>query len=228
MSTDTDSKPPAAPPYVSFKTLINLLDRLQETHLPPRIDRSYLTGLSGGYQTQVIAALRWLGLIDEKGEVTSVLAALAQNPEQRPKLIGELLRAHYPAMFALSGKNATQGQLEEEFRNFGITGSTLRSAIAFFMNAARYAEIPVSPHFKIPPVRSSNGKPAVRRTRSTGKSRAGNEQLPPPPPPADSSADLRTRYVEMLLDKAQSQEQMDSDLLDRIETLLGYEAEPKE
>jgi hypothetical protein len=32
----------------------------------------------------------------------------------------------------------------------------------------------------------------------------------------------------MLLEKAQSQDAMDSDLLDRIETLLGYEAEPKE
>jgi len=228
MSTDTDSKTPAAPPYISFKTLTNLLERLQETHLPPRIDRSYLDGLSGGYQTQVIAALRWLDLIGENGEVTGVLSSLATTPEQRPGLIGELLRTHYPSVFVLSGKNATQGQLEEEFRKFGITGATLRKAIAFFLHAARYAEISVSPHFKIPPVRSGNGKPAVRKTKNTGKGRAGSEQSPPPPPPADSSADLRTRYVEMLLDKAQSQEQMDSDLLDRIETLLGYEAEPKE
>jgi hypothetical protein len=226
MSPDTDPKRPAAPPYVSFKTLTNLLERLQETHLPPRIDRSYLDGLSGGYQTQVIAALRWLDLIGENGEVEGPLTALATNPEQRPGLIGELLRTHYPSVFALSGRNATQGQLEEEFRKFGITGATLRKAIAFFLHAARYAEIPVSPHFKIPPVSSGNGRSAARKTRSTGKG-AGREEQPPPPPP-DSSADLRTRYIEMLLEKAQSQEAMDSELLDRIETLLGYGTEPKE
>lgn len=227
MSPDTEPKAPAAPPYISFKTLTNLLERLHETHLPPRIDRSYLDGLSGGYQTQVIAALRWLNLIGENGQVEATLTALATTPEQRPGIIGELLRSHYPSVFALSGKNATQGQLEEEFRKFGITGATLRKAIAFFLHAARYAEIQVSPHFKIPPVSSGNGKPAVRKTKSAGKGTAAKEPPPSPPLPS-SSADLRTRYIEMLLEKAQSQDAMDSDLLDRIETLLGYEAEPKE
>src|ERR1700690_898344 len=102
MTTDTDKKSPAAPPYISFKTFVNLLERLQQTHLPPRIDRSYLTGLSGGYQTQVIAALRWLDLIGENGGVTGHLKALAENPEQRPAIIGELLRSHYPDVLALS------------------------------------------------------------------------------------------------------------------------------
>jgi len=226
MSPDTEPKAPAAPPYISFKTLTNLLERLQETHLPPRIDRSYLDGLSGGYQTQVIAALRWLDLIGENGEVTGTLTGLATAaPEIRPQMIGEMLRGHYAPIFALSAKNATQGQLEEEFRKFGITGATLRKAIAFFLHAARYAEIPVSPHFKIPPVSSSsNGKSAARRTKGTGKGAASKE--PPPLPPSPSAAaDLRTRYIEMLLDKAQSQETMDSELLNRIETLLGYPSE---
>jgi len=230
MTPDTEPKAPATPPYISFKTLTNLLDRLHETHLPPRIDRSYLTGLSGGYQTQVMAALRWLDLIGEKGDVTETLTSLAENPEQRPTMVGDLLRSHYPAVFALSSKNATQGQLEEEFRRFGISGSTLRSAIAFFLHAASYAEIPVSPHFKIPPVRPSNGKPAARKAKPAAKagSRGGEPDRSSHFQPSDGAADLRTRYVEMLLDKAQSQEAMDGELLDRIETLLGYEAEPRE
>jgi len=227
MNPDTEPKAPAAPPYISFKTLTNLLERLHETHLPPRIDRSYLDGLSGGYQTQVIASLRWLDLIGENGQVEGTLTPLATAPEQRPGIIGELLRTHYSSVFALSGKNATQGQLEEEFRKFGITGATLRKAIAFFLHAARYAEIQVSPHFKIPPVSSGNGKPAVRKTKNAGKGTAAKE--PPPPPPApDSSADMRTRYLDMLLKKAESQDEMDSGLLDRIETLLGYGTGPKE
>jgi hypothetical protein len=225
MATDTDKKPLAAPPYISFKTFINLLERLQQTRLPPRIDRSYLTGLSGGYQTQVIAALRWLDLIGEEGDVTGSLTALAQSPDARPRLIGELLRSHYPAVFALSSQNGTQGQLEEQFRNYGISGSTLRSAIAFFLNASRYAEIPVSPHFKVPQGRGSNGKTTARRPTKATKRGANDTSAPSLSP--DPSADMRTRYLDMLLKKAESQEEMDSGLLDRIETLLGYETEPK-
>jgi hypothetical protein len=221
MSTDTESKGLGAPPYISFKTLTNLLERLQQTHLPRRIDRSYLDGMSGGYQTQVIAALRWLDLIGEKGEVTPVLAQLATSPESRPQIIAELLRARYLSVFALSDANATQGQLEEAFRDFGVSGSTLRRAVAFFLHAARYAEIPVSPHFKTPSAPPATGKPSVRKAKRSGKGDPGDEEQTAPARP-DPSADLRTRYVEMLLDKAESQEQMDSALLDRIETLLGY------
>ena len=225
MSADTESKSPGAPPYISFKTLTNLLERLQQTHLPPRIDRSYLDGMSGGYQTQVIAALRWLDLIGEKGEVTPVLAQLATNPESRPQIVAELLRARYLSVFALSDANATQGQLEEAFRDFGVSGSTLRRAVAFFLHAVRYAEIPVSPHFKIPSAPPAAGKPSVRKAKRSGKGDPGDDAQTPP---ADPSTDLRTRYIEMLLDKAEAQEQMDSTLLDRIETLLGFVSERKQ
>ena len=62
---------------------------------------------------------------------------------------------------------ATQGQLEEEFRKFGITGATLRTTIAFFLHTARHAEIPVSPHFKILPGPQRQWEAAVRKTLSS-------------------------------------------------------------
>ena len=176
--------------------------------------------MSGGYQSQVIAALRWLDLIGENGEIKPILVGLATTPDQRPQVIGELLRTHYQSVFALSNSNGTQCQLEEEFRKFGVSGSTLRRAVAFFLHAARYAEISVSPHFKIPPA-PNNGKPSIRKRRAD-KGAASEEQQPTTLAERDPSSDLRTRYIEMLLDKAESQEQMDSALLDRIETLLGY------
>jgi Family of unknown function (DUF5343) len=222
MVTDTESKP-GTPPYISFKTLTNLFERLQQTHLPPRIDRSYLDGMSGGYQTQVVAALRWLDLIGDNGETRPVLVALATKPESRPQVVAELLRSRYSSVFALSDANATQGQLEEAFRDFGVSGSTLRKAVAFFLHAARYAEISVSPHFKIPPaLPPATGRP-VRKARRSGKDEREGE-----PPKLDPATDLRTRYIEMLLDKAQEQDTTDSALLDRIETLLGFRSESKE
>lgn len=221
---------PTPPPYISFKTLLKLLERMRQTHLLTRVDRRYLTEFSSGYQSQIIAALRWLDLIGEEGDVTGTLALLAQNPDVRPRVVGELLRSHYPAVFVLSSRNGTQRQLEEEFRSYGINGSTLRSAIAFFLNAARFAEIPVSPHFKVPQDRSSrsNRKASPRNSRTTSRAETTENELSKPLRTSGlPTADMRTRYLDMLLKKAESQDEMDSGLLDRIETLLGYDAEPQ-
>ena len=36
------------PPYISFRTILNLIERMADEEIPPRIDRSYLRSLSGG------------------------------------------------------------------------------------------------------------------------------------------------------------------------------------
>jgi hypothetical protein len=228
MTTDTDKKTPAAPPYISFKTLTNLLERLKEKHIPPRIDRSYLSGMSNGYQSQVIAALRWLDLIGDNGEVTPLLGDLATDEARRPELIGDLLRDRYGRIVALGDQNATQGQLEEAFREFGVSGSTLRKAIAFYLNAAQFAEMRVSPHFKTPPVRSADGKPATRKPKATAGRDPKAEEGGEVPEAGAKPTNLQSRYVEMLLKKVETQEQMDDALLDRIEKLLGYGTENQE
>src|SRR2546428_665337 len=73
MANDPNSKTEAKsspPPYISFRTLLNLVERMADEGIPRRIDRSYLGGLSGAYQTQVMAALRSLGLMTDDGAVT--------------------------------------------------------------------------------------------------------------------------------------------------------------
>ncbi|MDD4465958.1 MAG: hypothetical protein PHY25_04705, partial [Dehalococcoidales bacterium] len=52
------------PPYVSYRSFWNFLDRLREA-VPARIDRSYWGDkFSGSTGTQLMGALRYLGLID--------------------------------------------------------------------------------------------------------------------------------------------------------------------
>jgi hypothetical protein len=53
------------PPYVSFGTLINTLERMGVEGVPDRIDGSYLTNMAGGTRSQFKVCLRSLGLIDE-------------------------------------------------------------------------------------------------------------------------------------------------------------------
>ena len=56
------------PPYISYKSFRNFIDNLQQTGIPSRIDRSYWgERLSGSTGTQLMAALRFLGLVDTNG-----------------------------------------------------------------------------------------------------------------------------------------------------------------
>jgi hypothetical protein len=154
------------PPYISFTTLVGLLDRMKEEGgAPPQIDPSYLDNFSGGYRSTVIASLKSLGLINDKGEVLDLLTTLVEAPDRnaRETIIADLLRRLYPEPVRLGGIKATQGQLLDAFREHGIGGDTLRKAIAFYLGAANYAKVPVSSNFKVPSVAPADGKKAVKR-----------------------------------------------------------------
>ena len=217
----------AAPPYVSFRTVLNIIERMADDIIPPQIDRSYLSNLSGGYQGQVLAAFRWLGLIDEEGRVQDRLIGLVKNAGERRERFAEILREKYPEAIALGDQNATQGQLDELFRKTGITRATVVKAVKFYLHAAEFAGIAVSPLFK--PSSSQEGKRSSPGRRPRIK--RGSSSKPTPEafegPASNGTLDaLRTRYVEMLMTKAEEQDQMDDNLLNRIEALLGYGEEP--
>ncbi len=222
-TTGSASGEVTAPPYISFRTVLNLVERMADEGIPPRIDRSYLSKLSGGYQGQVLAALRWLNLIDDEGRVQDSLVGLVQNPNERGERIGSIIRERYPEAVSLGEQNATQGQLDDELRKTGIGGATLRKATSFYLHAAAFGGIPVSPYFK------ASAPQAGRRAPQRRKARAEKEHETPqvnsPSANGPTLDTLRTRYVEMLMQKAEGQDQMEDNLLDRIEALLGYSGE---
>jgi hypothetical protein len=177
-----------APPYISFAQLENVLDRMRNEGMPARIDRSYLGSWSGSSQAQFLKATASLGLRDEHGRPTEILKRLVAEPDARPAIIGELLREKYPEALAL-GQDATQAQLDEVFRNYdGISGGTTRKAITFYLHAAKFAGIPVSPFFKAARPTSTGG---TRSARSRSPRRTGGQDNGTPPsapaPPAPVS-----------------------------------------
>lgn len=210
-------------PYTPFKTVLNLLQRMEDGQaVPPQIDRSFLGG-SEGQKTQTLAALKFFGLVEgPDNEVTAALHQLVNETNDRPRLIGQLLAKHYPDATRLGGLHATTKQLQDSFE--GLTGDTLRKAMTFYLHAAKYAQHPVSKHFKVP-----HGQGATRGARrpkgangnGNGKTPAAPiEQASQPKPPDDP----KTRYLNMLMEKASASETLDVDLLDRIEKLLGQNA----
>ena len=120
--------------------------------------------------------------------------------------------------------NATRAQLEDEFKKYEITGATLRKAISFFLHAANFAEIPLSPYFGKISAGAATRKPARKRPPAPKTPPSGSQTPPSVTPDTTTGVTaLRKQYIEMLLKKAETQEQMDDSLLDRIEALLGFE-----
>jgi hypothetical protein len=173
MSTEANASDNGfVPPYISYKTLTGLLDRMEREDPPARIDKSYLDNLSGGYRTQVLAALNSLGLVAEDGTLSERLKAMVAGGEAgRKRIVTDIVREHYGPVVNLP-RNATQQQMVAAFEEMSptVTGDTRRKAIAFFLNACRDAGITVSPHWKTPRVPSS-GK--GRKQRDSGDADGG-------------------------------------------------------
>lgn len=187
MSTDANASDGFVPPYISYKTLLSLVERMEREDPPARIDKSYLDNLSGGYRTQVLAGLSSLGLVAEDGTLSERLKAMVTGSEaDRKRIVGDIVREHYGPVVGLP-RNATQQQMVAAFEEMSptVTGDTRRKAIAFFLNACQYAGISVSPHWKTPRVPpSGKGK---RGRRAAGADANDQEEVPEASPTAPSS-----------------------------------------
>jgi hypothetical protein len=212
------------PPYLPWTTFDNITDTLRAKGLPPQLDKTAIQGKSGGIQTQYLAALEFFGLIDENKAPTDRFKTYVANPEARPDLMRELLEEKYPTVKALD-KNATAKQLTDAIRDLGVEGDTARKAQAFYLNAAKFAGMQLSNHFpKTRPYtrRSTGGATRKRGRRSTSTQRNGdeNDQVTP------QSKDAKSRYIDLLLKKAE--EDLDPELLNRIERVIGIPPESEE
>lgn len=157
------------PPYVSYRSFWNFLDRLQEA-IPARIDRSYWGDkFSGSTGAQLMRALRYLGLINDEGIPSPLLRSLVEARYfQRDELMAQIARASYS--FFLNGpvdyRTATYAQFEDILHaNFQVNADVARKCIKFFIDFATDARIPVSP-FVIKKNRKSKTAAATRRTKN--------------------------------------------------------------
>ena len=167
-----------APPYVAFKTLKNFVRGLKAA-IPSRIDKSVMPSMSGGAQSQILTALKYLKLTDAAGAPQNLLVRLVQSDGAEHQACWREALEAYPfiADMHLDLSTATSHQLEEAFEKLA-SGDTVRKCIVFFIPAAKEAGIKLSPFFKEPGKRSpSNGK--QRKARATAKGAA--------PPPASGT-----------------------------------------
>ena len=141
------AKPMGTPPYTSYRTFKTFIEDLREHGVPSRIDRSVLTHFSGVVGTQLMHALRFLGLIEDQGRPTQRLRELvnAEGAARWPDKLSELLRRVYAPMFAINLETATPSHFNEAFRKaFPAADAVVQKCVTFFLYAASDAGVKIS------------------------------------------------------------------------------------
>ena len=212
------------PPYTSYRTFKTFIEDLHEHGVPSRIDRSVLTRFSGVVGTQLMHALRFLGLIEDDGRPTERLKGLvkAHGTGNWSERFLELLRHEYAPMFAIDLETATPSHFSEAFRKaFPAADAVVQKCVTFFLYAANDAGVKISgrvlkgrkPRSLTPrrkPAKLASAHPPIREF----------DAAPSPPqaplPPLESG-----KPSEMLLTRLDLNE-MDDEQQAAVWTLLKY------
>ena len=160
----------ARPPYIAFITFMRFLQRMAETpdELPGRIDASVLKNMSGAGQSQLLIALRYFGLVigEDDSSTERLSQVVRMNESELRSWLAEAIENRYGSAMELSRESGTGKQLGELFETeFSYRGSTRDKAIRFFLQAAQFSGINVSPYFSVPRA-SATRSPARKAART--------------------------------------------------------------
>jgi hypothetical protein len=133
---------PAA--YLPFRTFLSAIDSL-EHGIPKQIDRTIWRSQSGIVQGQIMIALRFFGLLDDEDKPTPALHRFVDGKDKRPELIRALLHYAYRDLIDRDLTKMTPKMLDEAMEQYSVTGDTKKKAVRFFLQAAKFAEVPMHP-----------------------------------------------------------------------------------
>ncbi|MBI4296686.1 MAG: DUF5343 domain-containing protein [Chloroflexi bacterium] len=192
------------PPYVAYKTFHTFIEGLKSSGIPARIDRSYWGAhWSGSTGTQLVAALRFLGLVDSSGVPTPRLKQLVfAQGTQRTEILKQASSEGFD--FLIRGtfdcSTATYGQLVEAFHNnFQVNNDVVRKCAKFFIGLAAESGIPLSSFI-------TNRSKTIHTTSGTKSGKSSRKVLPrtnqnPQIPQEIGAIPGESSYQQMLLTK---------------------------
>lgn len=155
------------PPYVSFGAFESFINKLRDTGVPGKVDRSLMPSASGSLVSALQASLRSLGMIDDQNRPTAKMTQLVEaSDEDRKPVYKSIVDDAYAFLFddpQFDLTKATTGQVADKFREQDITGSTVSKSIGFFLAIAKAADVKVSVHVKAPPPPRGNGAKKVTK-----------------------------------------------------------------
>ncbi len=184
-----DEEHPVRIAYAPFATFRNALDRLEEHDIPDKVDGSIFPTYSGGAKSQLLAAFRFMGLIDDSGDPADDLEMLV-NRRTRKETLKRLVERAYSRIFEqIEISKASPSQLDEAIRSYGVQGTTHRRARRFFLHALEEAGIEVSNH-----VKAKAGRPSSRS--STGAGNGDKTKRSPKKPGRQSKQSVNTEQAD--------------------------------
>lgn len=141
------------PPYTTYGSFVNLINNLRQHGTPDHITNSVLMGSNSG-KAMMRQSLKSLNLIDENEAPTEKFKQLVDSEEQYPLILRDLLTETYSFLFdgSIDISSTTTEKVAEKFKAAGASGSTISKCMAFFLRAAKEADINVSSRVKAPTV----------------------------------------------------------------------------
>jgi hypothetical protein len=155
---------PAA--YLPFRTFMTAIEAL-EHGIPKQIDRTIWRSQSGIVQGQIMIALRFLCLVDDDDKPTPALQRFVDGKNKRPELVRALLHHSYRNLIDHDLTKMTPKMLDEAMEQYSVTGDTKKKAVRFFLQAAKFAELPMHP-WLAGQIRNTTGRKPRRKMREIG------------------------------------------------------------
>jgi hypothetical protein len=156
-------------PYLPFKTFLSSLDPFSQG-IPPQIDRT-LWNQSGFMQGLIINAYRYFHLVDVNSRPAPEFQQLVKSKDVERKVqIKKLLEIGYPEIMMHDLVTMTPKMLDELIEKYNVGGETKKKATTFFLQAAKFAGIPLS-NFLTEKIRNTS----TRRRKGSTKGENGDD-----------------------------------------------------
>ncbi len=145
--------------YVPFTTFLSVIDALgRAPDIRGKIDTSVWPTYSPATRAQLLGSFRFLGLIDSSGKPTVILKSLVRDRATRKAVMRRILESSYARIVRLGLTEISPRQFDMAMRQYGMSGDTHKKVVSFFLQAAKYSDLPMAPLI-------------TRRTRASGPRR---------------------------------------------------------
>ena len=213
-------------PYAPVRSVLTVIEQYRDKGIPTPITTSTLVriGVEESLATRTLGALKILDLVGDDGEPTDTMKKIKTAPTaELHSVLTDWVRGAYKPIFTYVEPTDDVQRIADQFRHYEPAGQRNRMVTLFLGLCARAGLIADLPPIPRPNAKgTSTVKPTIKgsppaRTRTPIPDKHDPVKLSPALPEA------RQRYIDMLIERAQNAEQLDPDLLDRIERALGLQ-----
>ena len=161
-------------PYAPVGNVLSIIHRLRESGLPDILDMGSVVrvGISEGNASRTIAALQYMGLINEDGGHTQLMDALERaSRDEYQNVLAEILKEAYSDIFQIINlETDKEPQIDDSFRSFNPSRQRKRMVSLFIGLCQEAGLIEGEPATTDQPPRNKsaieNAKPKLNQNKS--------------------------------------------------------------